>query len=855
MRGDLLSETVPTDAAPDGPPVGLPRPGRSRLQIGGFDVPEYAVIELRGGRVVLPATDGDDNVASVATWDEARDNLDAFAARFFPTQQPDMIIRTTAVLVHRVDNSYNANAISVSMPAVGGGSLDERHLGYLYDHFLRRIGMTNLPDLIGFAGGEVECTVVLEGRDDLFVDLPDPVVLGDAIRTFLAGHGVQAAGAPRSSDAPREFHTHSDNNPSTARTLRLLGTYTEEALPVMGLHMATARHGGVEGRALQLTDQTTGRAFGVLDNQWLRLDDERERNNVLELLDREGIQVNRPVTNPKVQEDGAWTPGLPPNVRTRLRAGGLDLRVHDPEDPTSQESFAIYNPTLDVLWVEDSRLVAPALQFMHLQGIDVAEVGLPRRSWGLDTEIPFWSLRDPEKPWRHDWQSPTLLCSVRSLIPRGILMDDTVTWVTDEVPRSELRPSFSLLERYVQERSTLFPVHKLTDEVGQCRLCSGHATLFTTPIATDRLAYCHTCLANAVVGLVEDRTRAGVALRELSRLEFDGQPMLAPQLESLHINPKEPVDATSIDRLLLLRSGITRKRVAWTLLLEAAGFADGGLRTGRGTLIRSRDGHLCLSLRERTVCDFLHQHSIQHDREPLYPHDPDYNPNGLRRADWVLADGTLVELWGLPTDPQYAAKMVEKRLLVERHGLRLVELVDKDLPNLLDIFEPWLPTGTKSAWSWSPLLMASSSSTATAKEKKKSVRGDDRGRNDFNIQAQRERVARCAEAVRLQQHGLSRTEIGRQLGAGSDAVKMLLRDGKFYANPASDPVRAALARQAEVSRELRLTRAQFQVQAGLSTPKALEAWRDAAVLHDTDREARTTSRTSRREISNARSRS
>lgn len=80
---------------------------------------------------------------------------------------------------------------------------------------------------------------------------------------------------------------------------------------------------------------------------------------------------------------------------------------------------------------------------------------------------------------------------------------------------------------------------------------------------------------------------------------------------------------------------------------------------------------------------------------------------------------------------------------------------------------------------------------------------------------------------------------------------MLLRDGKFYANPASDPVRAALACQAEVARELRLTRAQFQVQAGLSTPKAREPWRDSAVLHEPDREAHTTSQTSRQEISNA----
>jgi hypothetical protein len=604
---------------------------------------------------------------------------------------------------------------------------------------------------------------------------------------------------------------------------------------VTGLHLTTVRYVGIADRILRLTDEGSGRALGFVDGQWLVLNDERDRATVLNLLERTGVPVNRPVKDPKIGEDGTWTQDLPPNVRTRQRAGGLDLRVHDPDDPNSQESFAIYNPTLDTLWVEDSRLVAPALRFMHRQGIDVAELGLPRRSWGLDSEIPYRALRDPEQPWRNDWHSwdkPTLLRSVRSLISRGVLMPDTVTWVSEHPPRPATGASFALLEKYVQERSTLFPEHKLTEAIAQCRLCGSHAAVFTTPIATEALAYCHSCLANAAVGLVEDLTRAGVALKSLSRLEFDGQPMLATQLESLHINPDTPVDATSIDRLLLLRFGVARKRVAWTRLLEAAGLGEDGLRASRGTLIRSRDGHLCLSLRERAVCDFLHLHGVKHDREPLYPFDSDYNPHGLRRADWLLSDGTLVELWGLPNDAQYAAKMCEKRLLAERHGLRLVELFEADLPNLVDIFAAWTPHGTKTSWAWSPLMVAKPSVEKTVKEKR--ARGDDRGHNDFNSQSQHQRVQRCAEAVRLQQQGLTRTEIGQQLEVGPDAVKMLLRNGKFYASPISDPARAALARRAAAAREQRVTRERFQAQAGLTTPKAHQAWRDAAVLAQAD---------------------
>jgi hypothetical protein len=304
--------------------------------------------------------------------------------------------------------------------------------------------------------------------------------------------------------------------------------------------------------------------------------------------------------------------------------------------------------------------------------------------------------------------------------------------------------------------------------------------------------------------------------------------MLATQLETLHVNPAVPVDALTIDRLMLLRFGVARRRVAWTLLLEAAGFAEHGLRTSRGTMIRARDGHLCLSLRERAVCDFLHQHGIAHEREPLYPRDPDYNVNGLRRADWILADGTLVEMWGLPNDPAYAAKMGEKRSLAQRHGLRLIELLDPDLPRLPEIFEPWLQPGTQSAWSWSPLLLASPSGKPTRQERGP---GDARGRNDFNTAAQRERVERCAEALRLQQDGLTRKEIGKALGVGADTVKMLLRDARFYADPGNDPPRAAMVRAADAARSRQLTRTQFQAEEGLTEAQAKQAWRDATTVH------------------------
>lgn len=803
-------------------------------------MPGYSVMEPAGpgGRVVLPPGADDDVLVDVSVWDE--DNLRAFAARRRPPRSR-RTLETTAVLVHHAHNEYNPNAISVSAPASEGGSLAQRHLGYMLDRYLWRIGPANLPLLIAYAGGEVECSIVIHGRDTLLIDIPELPVLGEAIAAFLAGRGITAPGPPRSPDAEPEHRTHTGPTPDTTRTLAHLASFTSPHVAPTGVRIATSSHHLPERRTLDVHDPGTGRRLGTITNRILFLLDDRDRDTVLTHLKDLGVPVQWPVTEPRLDPqvlgDDTWSEDRVPNVRFRQRAGSLDLRVHDPADPNSQESFAIYNPATNIVWVEDSRLVAPAVVALHRHGIDVVDVGLPRRAWGLESEIPFRALRD--RSASRDVRPAEdiklrLRRGSRRLVGAGILTDTHVTWLPDD--RKAEQPTdtkaFKLHERFVSERCTLFPEHKLTSSVTGCRLCTNPALAFTTPVATSELAYCHSCLTAAVQGVVETRQRAAKALRELAEVEFDGQPMLAAQLETLHVNPYMPVPAETIDRLLLLRFGIARKRVAWTLLLEAAGFAENGLRTGRGTLVRSRDGHLCLSLREKAVCDFLHQHGIAHDREPLYPSDPDYNPNGLRRADWLLGDGTLVELWGLPKDPVYAAKMVQKRQLADRHGLSLVELIDADLPNLSAIFAPWMPPGPRPAWTWSPLLISAPVTPAEPAP----ARGDDRGRNDYNATIQAERVVRCAEAVRLQIQGLTRQQIGEKLGAGAEAVKTMLRDGKFYADPTTDPQRADLARRAGQARDQRITRAEFAAETKLTAPKAAEAWRDAAVLHESPSE-------------------
>jgi hypothetical protein len=92
----------------------------------------------------------------------------------------------------------------------------------------------------------------------------------------------------------------------------------------------------------------------------------------------------------------------------------------------------------------------------------------------------------------------------------------------------------------------------------------------------------------------------------------------------------------------------------------------------RGVRCIAEDGHVCLSLGEKTICDLLHRHGIVHEREVPYPWPSTF------RADWAVG-GTLIEYFGLTGEPVYDAKTAVKKNLAEEHGLKLIALYPRDL--------------------------------------------------------------------------------------------------------------------------------------------------------------------------------
>ncbi len=130
---------------------------------------------------------------------------------------------------------------------------------------------------------------------------------------------------------------------------------------------------------------------------------------------------------------------------------------------------------------------------------------------------------------------------------------------------------------------------------------------------------------------------------------------------------------------------------SWLQALILAGvLKDGTHQTSRGVRCIAIDGHICNSLAEKTVDDWLYSHDISHEKEPLYPYHARLNPYKMR-ADWKTQD-ILIEYAGLMDEPDYAAKMKAKQEIAIEFGLSLIILepkhildLDHKLMNLIDI--------------------------------------------------------------------------------------------------------------------------------------------------------------------------
>jgi len=118
---------------------------------------------------------------------------------------------------------------------------------------------------------------------------------------------------------------------------------------------------------------------------------------------------------------------------------------------------------------------------------------------------------------------------------------------------------------------------------------------------------------------------------------------------------------------------------SWNSAIIAAGFKPNrshSQRMYRRTRTRALDGHLCDSISEALVDNWLAKNNISHERDVSYP-------KTNHKADWAIFVGgrqVFIEYFGLANDsPRYDRAVRRKKELCRKHKLTLVAIYPQDI--------------------------------------------------------------------------------------------------------------------------------------------------------------------------------
>ena len=197
-------------------------------------------------------------------------------------------------------------------------------------------------------------------------------------------------------------------------------------------------------------------------------------------------------------------------------------------------------------------------------------------------------------------------------------------------------------------------------------------------LGIDRLDFCAPCLRDTVLqGLGNDSASKKDIYKYLQDLANLIQRVPSQNFGESVADLQDMENEERLALLKLLRHKPSVKRVkaifgSWlNALIQAGVLEDGTRKTSRGIQSIAKDGHVCLSLGEKTIDDFLYARGIQHEKEPRYP-------EGNYRGDFKV-DSTFIEYFGLAGNPEYDAKTKEKIRLCKKHGITLIAIYPQDL--------------------------------------------------------------------------------------------------------------------------------------------------------------------------------
>jgi hypothetical protein len=217
-----------------------------------------------------------------------------------------------------------------------------------------------------------------------------------------------------------------------------------------------------------------------------------------------------------------------------------------------------------------------------------------------------------------------------------------------------------------------------------CLLCAKRFVEDSLPmplierLGIDRLDFCAPCLRDTVLqGSGNDSASEKSILKYLRKLAslIERVPPQNFGEGMTDLLDLENEDGLALLKLLRVKPSIRRVKSvfgSWLNALIKAGILEDGTRkTSRGIQSIAKDGHVCLSLGEKTIDDYLYAHRVHHEKEPRYP-ESNY------RGDFKVGS-TFIEYFGLAGNPEYDTKTKEKIRLCRKHGITLIAMYPLDL--------------------------------------------------------------------------------------------------------------------------------------------------------------------------------
>lgn len=303
--------------------------------------------------------------------------------------------------------------------------------------------------------------------------------------------------------------------------------------------------------------------------------------------------------------------------------------------------------------------------------------------------LKWWSeeyddlIRALIKEWEWNWDAEFFF-EAKERIPENVLEK----WRSED-PICSQYAWYNVLLFFAKSRAKQLGLTKSIRKAKWkvCPLCKNDFIESSLPsplikrLGIDHLIFCSPCLKACVLQNTGNSRRSK---EEIIKYLIDLSQVLGKvpnQSFGEGISDFEGIDdKTRLEIMKLLKTKPSTKRVkevygSWlNALIQAGILEDGTRRTSRGTQTIAQDGHVCLSLGEKTIDDYMYERNVAHEKEPHYP-------EGNYRADFQIGD-TFIEYFGLKGNPEYDQKTKLKQELCKKYGIQLISIYPADLVSI-----------------------------------------------------------------------------------------------------------------------------------------------------------------------------